>query len=90
MPFDFLKRKKGDAGGSGDGTGSSSGVGSASSGSWPFTGRLMTPRCSNCQATGVSEPPDLEKIDRISDAVRFRLSVMAATITATLAGPKPS
>ena len=51
---------------------------------------LTTPRCSNCHATGASEPPTLLKALRISEAVRFRLSVMAATITATLLGPKPS
>ena len=50
----------------------------------------MSPRCSNCQATGDSEPPCLLKTLRMSEAVRLRLSVMAATITATLAGPSPS
>ena len=61
-----------------------------SSGSCPLSGTLMMPRCSNCQATGVREPPDLVKIDRISEAVRFRLSVIVATMTATLDGPRPS
>ncbi len=50
----------------------------------------MRPFCSNCQATGLSEPPILLKVDRISEAVRLRLSVMVATMTATLLGPKPS
>ena len=50
----------------------------------------IRPFCSNCQATVDSEPPALLKALRISDAVRFRLSVMAAIITATFAGPRPS
>ncbi len=62
----------------------------SSSGSLPFSGRLMMPFCSNCQATGVSEPPALLKMLRTSPAVRLRLSVIVATITATFDGPKPS
>ena len=61
-----------------------------SSGSLPFSGMLSRPRCSNCQATGVREPPILLKMLRTSEAVRFRLSVITATITATFAGPRPS
>jgi hypothetical protein len=51
---------------------------------------LMTPFCSNCQATVDRDPPAFVKTLRTSEAVRFRLSVIAATITATLAGPMPS
>ena len=61
-----------------------------SSGSRPLSGMLMTPRWTNCQATVESVPPCRVKMLRTSDAVRFRLSVIAATITATLAGPIPS
>ena len=43
-----------------------------SSGSWPLSGTLMMPFCSNCQATGEKEPPDRVKALRISDAVLFR------------------
>jgi hypothetical protein len=55
-----------------------------------LSGTLMIPFCANCQATGASDPPVLENTARISDAVRFRLSVIAATMTATFAGPMPS
>jgi hypothetical protein len=61
-----------------------------SSGSRPLSGMLMIPFCSNCQATFDNEPPALLNVLRISEAVRFRLSVMAVTMTATLAGPIPS
>ena len=50
----------------------------------------MTPRWTNCHATVESVPPWRVKTLRTSEAVRLRLSVIAATITATLAGPMPS
>ena len=61
-----------------------------SSGSFPLSGTERTPRCSNCQDTGANEPPARVNRARTSAAVRFLLSVMVATITATFSGPRPS
>src|SRR5581483_11418485 len=65
----------------------------SSSSSTPSPGTTTTPRRSNCHATAPvvpSEPPCLVNAWRTSEAVRFRLSVSASTITATPSGPYPS
>ena len=61
-----------------------------SSGSMPLSGTDSRPRCSNCQLTGANEPPAPGEDGPDLAAVRFLLSVMVATMTATLAGPRPS
>ena len=53
-------------------------------------GYRTTPRRENRKLTELvspSAPPCLANAERMSDAVRLRLSVSASTITATPAGP---
>ena len=52
-----------------------------------------TPFCSNCQATAPADarlPPILVKVERMSETVRFLLSVRACSSTAVPPGPYPS
>ena len=56
-------------------------------------GTITTPLRSNCHETAPGsaiEPPLRENSDRISDPVRFRLSVRHSTIIATPEGAYPS
>ncbi len=51
-----------------------------------FLGTRITPLRSNCQATApgsAMDPPFLEKMARMSEPVRLRLSVRVSMITAT-------